>query len=79
MTKEGHSEVQAELSQVQTTTSARLASVRPKAEFLKSGKRLSQYADWQIAQTQMEEVVKRSKSAQPTSPEGRGPDNDLEV
>jgi hypothetical protein len=79
MTKEGLSEVQVELVRLQTMTSARLASVRPKAEFLKSGKRLSQYADWQIAQIQMEEVVKRSKLAQPTSPEGRGPDNDLEV
>jgi hypothetical protein len=79
MTKEGHSEAQAELSRVQITAATRLASVRPKAKFLKSGKRLSQYADWQIAQVQMEEVVKRSKLAQPTSPEGCGPDNDLEV
>jgi hypothetical protein len=77
MTKEGHSEVQTELSLLQTTTSARLASVKPKAEFLKSGKRLSQYADWQIAKIQMEEVVNRSKLAQPTSPEGRGPDNEF--
>jgi hypothetical protein len=77
MTKEGHSDIQTELVQQQITTS-RLASVRPKAEFIRTGRRLSQYVDWQIEQDRMEEIVKRGRLAQPTSPEGRGPDDEFE-